>query len=1001
MADLANTPNESLLDKRLDLTRISWWWVAAGVTVFVSIVLRMIGLDWVALSFDESRRSLQALSFYDGRPLPGVTLSETSPAHMLGQGLSFFLFGVTDVTARAITSLAGVGIVLLCLALSPFVGRTAALGMAIAAAISPTLLYSSRVAGPESLVAFFSLLFVVAFLYSGRASQRKEHETAWIGLTGFSVAGALAAGPSSITVLISIGVGLALAGLAEQGRSGVVRRSAQALTGSALSGIVLLVSFLLSLLFFFSRGLSSFSALSGVGETFGDWGQLLTNEASATPTQFFLLAVLLYEILFLLSAVAGFLMGVLDRPGGLGSVFFLGWFVTSLLIFSFSAGRMPDHAVQVAMPIVLMGGASVALIVGQLGWSGAWWTSTLLLVGAVAGLFGSVVAFFVAIDQAVADGTNRALFEVLAILVIAVAPLTAVVFTVMRDRVAVSGESLVRTIAALMLTTAVVFLGALTIRATIMLSYHRADTSLEPLAQRTSPSSVAALVRQIDHLSRDLTVLQPSVEDPTGGHGIAIALESDVAWPYRWYFRDYPGLAVVGPGGGTATGADLVISRESTGLETAGYTPRTSPSRNRIPPEYLTPSLGSVLRSVFLPSHWADGMDFLLYREGITKPSPETVTVGYGPRLAQQLFTSTGPYNLSERVGTGAGRGQFNQPRGVAVNSGDGSTYVVDSANGRVQKFDASGEFIGAWGGPESGVSFEVTAQGLGPTGIDVSFEGLVLVADTWGHRVVVMNSEGQVVREFGQFGDTLDSPVASDLPGMFFGPRDIATTATEIFVVDTGNERVQVFTPDGTFLRAWGGYGSEPTQFIEPVGIAVGPDDRVYVADSGNARISVFARDGTPLAQWPVEAWQGQAYFEPYLAFDQYGTLYATSSGTGTVETFDIEGNHIASLSEAGSERFESPIGIALGIDNTMKVSDRNISAVLSIPITIPPEPPAESTPAALPATPIAATPEASPTLLPGMSTVASPVAVASPVGSPIGSPVAASPVASPQATP
>ena len=238
---------------------------------------------------------------------------------------------------------------------------------------------------------------------------------------------------------------------------------------------------------------------------------------------------------------------------------------------------------------------------------------------------------------------------------------------------------------------------------------------------------------------------------------------SEVDLPYLWYFRDYPNLTIVEPGTATATGADLIISRETTGMETAGYTPRSSASRNRVPPEYLAPSFNNVLEGIFIPSNWSEGMDFLLYRDGITQPDPETVSVGYGPRLSQQLFTSTGPYTLSERVGTGSGRGQFNQPRGIAVNSGDGSIYVVDSSNGRVQSFDASGTFTGAWGGPESSVTFEVTAEGMGPTGIDVSFDGLILVADTWNHRIVVLNRDGQVVREFGSFGDTLDAPVAPD----------------------------------------------------------------------------------------------------------------------------------------------------------------------------------------------------------------------------------------------
>jgi DNA-binding beta-propeller fold protein YncE len=293
--------------------------------------------------------------------------------------------------------------------------------------------------------------------------------------------------------------------------------------------------------------------------------------------------------------------------------------------------------------------------------------------------------------------------------------------------------------------------------------------------------------------------------------------------------------------------------------------------------------------------------------------------------------------------------------------------------NARVERFSTAGEFIGAWGAGTGDVTFTTTQSGLGPTGIAVGQDGLIYVTDTWAHRIVVLDPSGKMVREFGSFGDTNDAPTADQQPGLFFGPRDVAVTTDEIYVADTGNERIQVFGKDGTFRRAFGGHGSGPGQLIEPVGIALGPDGRVYVADSGNARISVFASTGTPLAQRPVPSWQGRQFFEPYLAFGPDGYLYATSSQTGSVDVFTPNGQQVETIRAIGGEQLQAPIGITAGPDGSMLITDTGTSAVYRY------QPPPRPAPAA-------ASPIASPIASPVASPVASPAAI--PVGSPAAAP-------------
>jgi DNA-binding beta-propeller fold protein YncE len=205
-----------------------------------------------------------------------------------------------------------------------------------------------------------------------------------------------------------------------------------------------------------------------------------------------------------------------------------------------------------------------------------------------------------------------------------------------------------------------------------------------------------------------------------------------------------------------------------------------------------------------------------------------------------------------------------------------------------------------------------------------------------------------------GEAADLGDDPAAvGGEPGRFFGPRSVALAGDEVFVADTGNERVQVFGPDGSFRRAFGGYGSEPERLIEPVGLAVGPDGYLYVADSGNARVSVFTPAGEPVRQISVAAWPvpdpsgGRPAFQPYLAFDAAAGLYATNSAGGTVEVYAPDGTEQEPLFVAGGERFEQPIGVAVAPSGELLVTDAGRNAVLRLPL---PPVPEQDVPARLP---------------------------------------------------
>jgi DNA-binding beta-propeller fold protein YncE len=436
-------------------------------------------------------------------------------------------------------------------------------------------------------------------------------------------------------------------------------------------------------------------------------------------------------------------------------------------------------------------------------------------------------------------------------------------------------------------------------------------------------------------------VTDTSAQDPTGGHGLSIAIDRRTEWPYRWYFREFPEADVVADGQAPQSGAQIVIAPDETGLQEAGYTPRSYNTLNRAPGSY---------------SGWATDLDYILYREPPTTPAPATINVGLNGELTAKVFPNSGPYSLFERTGEGSGRGQFSQPRGIASSPIDGSVYVVDMGNNRVERFDETGAFVGIWGDETGNVSFTQEAPG-GPTGITVGPDGLIYVCDTWGHQIIVFDESGREVRRFGTNGDTGDSPDPTSLPGQFFGPRDIAIYNDEIYVVDTGNERVQVFAMDWTFRRAFGGKGTEPSQLNEPVGIAISDDGLIYIADSNNGRISVFSTDGSPQNQWPVASWQGQQFFQPYLTIGPDGNIYATTSATGSVEVFSPDGQQLNSITQIGSEALVNPFGITTATDGSVLITDGGKNAVFryvpEAPLPSDEIPPEQEEPASPPASP------------------------------------------------
>jgi tripartite motif-containing protein 71 len=182
----------------------------------------------------------------------------------------------------------------------------------------------------------------------------------------------------------------------------------------------------------------------------------------------------------------------------------------------------------------------------------------------------------------------------------------------------------------------------------------------------------------------------------------------------------------------------------------------------------------------------------------------------------------------------GLGGAELSGNIAVAVSGTDQESFVADAGHNRILVYGPEGTLRGRWGaGGGSGAAGTGQGEFDHPQGVAVDAAGDVYVADTGNDRVVKLDPAGSVLAEWGTRG-------GSD--GRFRSPTGIGLDAAgNVYVLDSENNRVEVFGENGRFLARWGTRGTGPGQLSQPTGLTVGCEGDVYVADTNNNRIERF----------------------------------------------------------------------------------------------------------------------------------------------------------------
>jgi len=274
----------------------------------------------------------------------------------------------------------------------------------------------------------------------------------------------------------------------------------------------------------------------------------------------------------------------------------------------------------------------------------------------------------------------------------------------------------------------------------------------------------------------------------------------------------------------------------------------------------------------------------------------------------------------------------LNGPRQIAF-AQDGTFYVADSRNHRILHLDLEGRVLHEWGSFADGTNTPAPHGTFNePWGVAVGPDGSVYVADTWNHRIQKFTSTGQFVTMWGVFGQ-------GETEYSFYGPRGLAVDGQgRVYVADTGNKRIAVFDADGKFLTEFGSAGFDPGQFDEPVAVAVDDEGMVYVTDTWNQRVQTFfpSEDGMrfiPAKQWDVYGWFGQSTEnKPFIAVNDRGHVFITDPEGYRVMEFDGDGQLLRVWGDLGDSPtgFGLAAGIAIDPDGRVWVTDAAYNRIM-----------------------------------------------------------------------
>jgi DNA-binding beta-propeller fold protein YncE len=709
---------------------------------------------------------------------------------------------------------------------------------------------------------------------------------------------------------------------------------------------------------------------TGVIGSLGYWIDQQEVMRGGQPWYYFYGLVPLYEFLPLILSLAGTIWWLFRRrperiPGeqiplqSRFEAFLVFWPLATWAVFTWVGEKMPWHTVYFVTAMAPLAGLWLGRIIGRIDWvearaKGVFWLmlmTPLLLIVLKALIPPSDRRPF---DNVSVNGLSNTAQWVLALIV------GLVLVYLIYDRILALGW---KTAGGAMVISLSAVLMVLTIGVSYRFSFVNPDMATEPMVYAHGTPDIKLAMDQLEEVSRKTA----------GGHAVRVAYDDDATWPLEWYLRDYPNKVYYGasPSRDSLDAPVVIVGDKNVGKVKPYLGDRYHEFNYRLiwwPRETYKGLTWERIRGALQdPAQRKQIWDVILHRR-YTTPTAQwdpihRFTFFVRKDVASQVWdwgapavaaageaAAEDPYAGKERtvaavqqIGfpgvSGSQPGQFNLPRAVTVDA-EGRIYVADSGNHRVQVFAPDGVFLRQWGSlcktdTQEGCEGAGDGQFNEPWGIAVDAAANVYVSDTWNHRIQHFGPDGQFLRAWGSFAST-GGELAEETG--FYGPRSVVIGRDgNVYVMDTGNKRVQVFTPDGNQITQWGGGGVVDGTFDEPVGLAQDGDGDWFVADTWNKRIQRFDEAYQYQAQWPISGWASQSVVnKPGLAVDgQRQLVYAADPEGYRILVFGTDGSYKGSFGQYGIDESSMtlPTGVAVGPDGKVYVADGDAHRIMVFP--------------------------------------------------------------------